>query len=122
MSKKVAISAAENWKSKIVGKIQWVDPRTLLPNEKNFRVHPDNQASALLGRIEDVGWIDIIKVNQNTGHIVDGHLRVRQAIEQGQPVVPVVYLDLTEEEEAKALLYLDPQPAWLAGWRLQCGA
>jgi len=95
------------WQSKII-ELAWVDPRELKANSKNFRTHPTEQADALVGSVEDVGWIDLIKVNRNSGNIVDGHLRVEQAIANGQALVPVVWLDLTEEEESKALLYLDP--------------
>jgi DNA modification methylase len=47
-------------------------------------------------------------VNKRTGHVVDGHLRVATAISNDEPTVPVLYVDLTEEEEKKILLTIDP--------------
>ena len=34
-----------------------VDPKKLLPNPKNWRKHPDNQAEAMSGILDEIGWI-----------------------------------------------------------------
>lgn len=47
-------------------------------------------------------------VNQQTGNIVDGHLRVSLALRKKELAVPVVYVDLSPEEEALALATFDP--------------
>ena len=47
-------------------------------------------------------------VNHTTGHLVDGHLRVELAIASGQPTIPVVYVELSEDEERIILSSLDP--------------
>jgi hypothetical protein len=39
---------------------------------------------------------------------VDGHLRVTLAMRDNQPTVPVVYVELSEAEEAEILATLDP--------------
>jgi len=80
----------------------------LLANPRNWRVHPDFQQQALAGGIDDIGFIRSVTVNQASGAIVDGHLRVILALRSGVKELPVEYVDLTEEEEAKALLMLDP--------------
>ena len=49
-------------------------------------------------------------MNQTTGFVVDGHARVAMAISRGERV-PVVYVELTEEEEALILATLDPLSA-----------
>lgn len=46
--------------------------------------------------------------------MVDGHLRVAMAISQGQPTIPVTWVELSEAEEKMALATLDPLSA-LAG-------
>lgn len=48
-----------------------------------------------------------MKVNENTGHVVDGHLRAMAAISRGESTVPVTYLDLSEIEEQKMLATFD---------------
>ena len=49
-----------------------------------------------------------IVVNRRSGRILDGHARVEEAARRGEPQVPVVYVDLTDEEEALVLASFDP--------------
>lgn len=101
------------WQNRITG--SGVEkPDQLLANPGNFRIHPKSQQEALAGSLADIGWIQQIIVNQRTGHIVDGHLRVSLALRQNEPEVPVLYVDLDEAEEAQALLSLDPIAAMAA--------
>jgi len=86
----------------------------LLANPLNFRLHPDNQQQALAGAIDDIGFIRSVTVNQRTGRVVDGHLRVTLAARSGVGKLPVEYVDLDEAEEAQALLSLDPIAAMAA--------
>jgi DNA modification methylase len=95
------------WKNRITraGK---EDPRKVSPNPRNWRKHPKKQAAGLLGALEEVGWVQDVIVNERTGHLVDGHLRVELAIQNNEKSVPVKYVDLSEEEEALILATLDP--------------
>lgn len=103
----VVYDDAAQWRVRIVSH-EMVDPASLLANPFNFRMHPYYQQQALNGSLDTLGWIDEVQVNINTGHIVDGHLRVVNALEKNQRVVPVTYLDLTIDEEKQALASLDP--------------
>jgi hypothetical protein len=103
-----SIQAPDEWRNRISNEVAFVDPREIAENPQNFRLHPSSQRAAFQGSVESLGWIDVIKVNKNTGRLVDGHLRVKSAIENGQATVPVIFLDLTEAEERQALLSLDP--------------
>jgi DNA modification methylase len=47
-------------------------------------------------------------VNRRTGFVVDGHARVEEALTRHEPTVPVLYVDLSPEEEALVLATLDP--------------
>lgn len=95
------------FKNRIVG--QGTDsPDNLLANPFNWRIHSDYQKTVLEGALEQIGWIQQIIVNQRTGHIIDGHLRAKLAIDRGEPAVPVIYVDLTEDEEKLALATIDP--------------
>lgn len=83
------------------------DPTQLLANPQNFRRHPTKQLEALRGALRDVGWIQSVVVNKRTGHLIDGHARVEEAMRQNLPKVPVTYVDLSPEQEAWALLSFD---------------
>jgi hypothetical protein len=85
-----------------------VDPATLTPHPQNFRTHPPAQRQALAAVLRDVGWVQQVIVNQRTGHLLDGHLRVALAVERHEPSLPVGYVDLSEDEERLVLATLDP--------------
>lgn len=95
------------WKNRIVGHAE-VDPKTLVPNPDNWRLHPKNQQEAMQGALDDIGWVQEITINKNTGVVVDGHLRLDLALRQGEPLVPIKIVDITPEEEAAVLATLDP--------------
>ena len=98
------------WHNRIVSQSN-VDPATLTGNPRNFRRHPQAQHDALRGALNQIGWIQDVVVNKTTGLIVDGHLRVKLAIAEGQPTIPVKYVELTADEEALALATIDPLAA-----------
>lgn len=96
-----------SWRNRIVGSGE-ADPKTLLPNEKNWRGHPKAQAAALDAALDEVGWVQQVIVNRTTGKLVDGHLRVERAIARGERSVPFLEIELTPEEELLILATLDP--------------
>jgi DNA modification methylase len=98
------------WRSRIVDRGD-VPPADLVANPRNWRGHPPAQKSALAGLLDQVGWVQDVVVNRRTGHLVDGHLRVELAKARGEASVPVVYVDLAEDEEALVLASLDPLAA-----------
>ena len=97
----------ENWRSRIVGQGEEA-PAALIPNPRNWRTHPKAQLEALGGALDEVGWVQQVIVNKQTGHLVDGHARVELALAREESAVPVVYVDLSENEEAIVLASLDP--------------
>lgn len=98
------------WRNRIVGSGE-VDPAELTANPANWRVHGKEQRRALQGALHAVGWVQQVIVNRTTGHIVDGHARVEEALARSEATVPVVYVELTEAEEALALATIDPLSA-----------
>jgi len=84
------------------------DPNQLLANPFNFRIHPAYQQEALADILGEVGWVTTIIVNRTTGHVLDGHLRVSEAIKHGEAEIPVTYVELTEQEELEILATFDP--------------
>jgi hypothetical protein len=102
----VTTDTALQWINRIVGHGDEA-PEALRANPLNFRVHPQAQAEALLGIIQEIGFIQDVIVNKRTGLVVDGHLRVALAIQQHQATIPVKYVDLSPEEERAVLLFFD---------------
>jgi len=95
------------WRNRIVGQ-GIVNPAELIANPMNWRNHPKKQIQALTGLLKEVGWVQNVIVNKTTGHIVDGHARVGMAVERKEDAIPVVYVELTEDEERLVLSSLDP--------------
>lgn len=91
-----------------------VAPGKLRANAKNWRTHSDEQKAIMRAMLQRVGWVAPVMVNEKTGNIVDGHLRVQIAIEDGLPAIPVDFVDLTPGEEDQVLASYDPLAA-LAG-------
>ena len=101
------------WQNRIVG--EGVEsPTQLLANPSNWRIHPKHQQDALTAVLDKVGWVQRVIVNKRTQHIVDGHLRVSLAISRNETSVPVVYVDLSEQEELAVLATIDPLSAMAA--------
>jgi len=83
----------------------------LVPNRKNWRRHPKAQADALRGLLEEIGYSDALLARQlvnGSYEIIDGHLRAATTPDM---MVPVLVLDVNEEEADKLLLALDPLAA-----------
>ena len=83
-------------------------------NPRNWRIHPLSQQDALKGVLEEVGWVQQVIVNKRTGNLIDGHLRCQLAAREGAKTIPVVYVDVSEDEEALVLATLDPIAAMAA--------
>ena len=96
-----------SWKNRIIG-LENVDPAQLLAHPGNFRRHPGAQRDALRGSLGTIGWIATVIVNKQTGYVIDGHARIEEALTKHEKTVPVLYIDLSPEEERLALATLDP--------------
>jgi len=97
----------KEFNNRIVGH-EMVQLDQLLAHPNNWRLHPKYQQDALAGLIDDIGFIRSVLVNKTTGTVIDGHLRVALASRSGVHDLPVEYVELTEEQELKALALLDP--------------
>ena len=82
----------------------------LLPNPKNWRTHPAAQADALRGVLGEVGFADAVlaRETENGLMLIDGHLRAEVAPDAS---VPVLVLDVTQDEADKILATHDPLAA-----------
>lgn len=102
-----------NFKNRIIGYGEEPIDQILF-NPANWRIHPKSQQDALTGVLEEVGWVQNVIVNKQTGHLVDGHLRVQLADKAGEKTIPVTYVDLSESEEMTVLATIDPIAAMAA--------
>src|SRR2546428_4194890 len=82
----------------------------LQPNPRNWRRHPHRQRAALRALLRRIGYADALLARREGDSLVliDGHLR--QSMDPDQ-VVPVLVLDVTEEEADTLLVTLDPLAA-----------
>lgn len=100
-------SDRNSWADRIVG-TEDVNPFELMANPANWRIHPREQRDALAGVMDRVGWVQHVIVNVVTQHVLDGHLRIDLAMERGEPSVPVLFVNLSDDEERLMLAALDP--------------
>src|SRR6202050_4263120 len=87
-----------------IRELRRVRARELLPNPKNWRRHPKAQAEALRGLLGEIGYADALLVCEQADgslRLVDGHLRAETTPDT---VVPVLLLDLSDDEADKLLL------------------
>ena len=102
-----------NWKNRIIGHGE--EPLdAILFNPSNWRIHPKAQQEALEGVLSQVGWVQDVIINKHTGNLIDGHLRCQVAARNDEKTIPVVYVDLSAEEENLILASLDPIAAMAA--------
>lgn len=95
------------WRTRIT-RSGTIDPAELVANPANWRQHPRHQHEALRDLLGEVGWVQGVVVNETTGRLVDGHLRAELAVADGANMIPVVWVELSEEEERLVLATLDP--------------
>jgi ParB-like chromosome segregation protein Spo0J len=94
-----------------IRELRRVPASELLPNPRNWRLHPASQREALEGVLFEVGFADALLARELPDgrlELVDGHLRAETAPDQ---LVPVLVLDVDEAEANKILLTLDPLAA-----------
>lgn len=91
-----------------VKELRFIEADKLVANEKNWRTHPKRQKETLRGLIDEVGFADAViarELSDGSLRLVDGHLRTETA---GSSKIPVIVIDVTEDEEAKLLATFDP--------------
>jgi hypothetical protein len=91
-----------------IKELRRVPASQLRPNPKNWRTHPKEQADALRGVLAEVGIADACiarEMPDGSLMLLDGHLRTETL---GGEIVPVLVLDVNEEEADKILATLDP--------------
>src|SRR6516225_9062204 len=91
-----------------VRELRRVAARELVPHPKNWRRHPQVQVDALRALLVEVGYADALLARELPDgklQLIDGHLRA-EATPNAR--VPVLILDVSEQEADKLLLTIDP--------------
>lgn len=91
-----------------ITRLEWMDPKQLKANSLNWRTHPNRQRQAFQAMLKANGWAGAALLNEVTGNLVDGHMRVDEAIKAGEKLIPVLVGRWTEEQERHVLSTLDP--------------
>lgn len=94
-----------------IKELRRVPANQLRPHPGNWRTHPARQADALRGVLAEIGIANAVLARECEDGglmLVDGHLRAETL---GTETIPVLVLDVSEEEAAKLLLTLDPLAA-----------
>ncbi len=89
----------------------WVPAQELKPHPLNWRSHPPKQRQVLKALLEEIGYADALlarRLPDGSLQLIDGHLRAQLT---PQEKVPVLVLDLDEQEANKLLATLDPVAA-----------
>lgn len=94
------------WKNKVVGHTLEA-PDQLLAHYANARTHEAEQRDAMRASLDELGIIASVIVNDRTGNMIDGHMRTEEFLTAGIKEVPVEHVDLTPEEELKAIAFFD---------------
>jgi hypothetical protein len=80
----------------------------------NPKIHPRTQTDALKGILGEVGWLTGVIVNRTSNRVLDGHDRIKAAMEAGQSTAPVFYVTVPEDQEPYILATFDPVGALAA--------
>jgi site-specific DNA-methyltransferase (adenine-specific) len=97
---------SSNLENRIVRYDEAVEPDQLTAHPLNFRRHPVAQRKALRASIEGHGWVAPVIATVD-GTVIDGHARVEEAL-SGGVTVPVVFVDMDDDEAGSMILRLDP--------------
>lgn len=100
---------AAPFRNRIIG-LREVPASALLKNPNNWRKHPSSQRRALKAALGEIGIADALVARETAEglELIDGHLR---ADVSGDQPVPVLVLDVTDEEARVLLATLDPLAA-----------
>ena len=103
MSKKKKVNT---WGNAIVGR-QMLPVGDITPHTENWRIHPPGQRVAMNDMLGTVGWVTGVIFNKTTGNLLDGHMRLEEAIKNGELEIPATIVEMSAEQELKVLAFID---------------
>ena len=94
-----------------IQELRRVQADQLRPHPRNWRTHPPAQQDAMRGVLADIGYADALLARElpdGSLQLLDGHLRAEIT---PQAMVPVLILDIDDDEALTLLATLDPLSA-----------
>lgn len=79
-------------------KIEYVPIDTLKPFADNPREHSERNINDITRSISRFGWTNPIIARREDNMIVAGHGRIKAAMIEGIETVPVIYLDMSDND------------------------
>ena len=116
MTKRTTKGAGQQaeWRNRVVGFVE-KPANQFTANPLNFRRHPNTQRDVIRGVFAEIGFAGAVLENIRTGNLIDGHLRIEEALSANdETLIPCVQVDLSEAEEKLLLATYDPIGAMAA--------
>jgi hypothetical protein len=108
LESKREVGKISKWRDRVVG-FERRPAKDFQANALNFRRHPNNQRDAFRGLVSEIGFAGAVLENVRTGNLIDGHLRIEEALSVDEnQLIPTVQVDLSEAEEKLLLASYDP--------------
>ena len=102
-------STPETWFRDRITELRRVPAASLVPHPHNWRRHGPDQQSAMHGLLAQLGYVNALIVREagdGTYQVLDGHMRLE--LSAGAEEVPVLVVDVTDEEADLVLATHDP--------------
>ena len=90
-----------------IKELRTVPAKELQENPRNWRAHPSSQRAAMRGILDEIGYAGALIARETDDglELIDGHLRKEVTPDQE---VPVLIVDLDDDEAKKLLVVMDP--------------
>lgn len=88
---------------------------SIIPDERNARVHSPDQISRLVASIKRFGFVNPVIIRPD-GRLLAGHGRTFAAIQAGLTAVPALVVPHLDDDSARAYILADNRLAELAEW------
>lgn len=104
-----------------ITKIKKIDVDSLVPYEKNAKIHTEKQISMISKSIKEFGFLSPVLIDKDF-NIIAGHGRVMAAKEAGLKEVPCVYVEGLSEEQRRAYIIADNRLSEFGKWDKELAA
>ena len=98
-----------------IAEVQEVSLSSLVPYERNAKIHGQEQIEKLKASIQAFGFLTPCLIDREN-NIIAGHGRVMAAKELGMKTVPCVYIEGLTEEQRRAYILADNRIGELGEW------
>jgi DNA modification methylase len=107
--------AEDKKRADLILEVTYRDPKTLRPNARNARKHPNRQIKKLAASMRQFGFLAPVALDGD-GTLLAGHGRVEAAILAEITSIPTISLGHLSPEEARAYLISDNRLASESEW------